>query len=842
MWRATRRSLLQHKLRLVLSGVAIVLGVGFVVGTFIFTDTLNKTFTDLFSQTTTDVVVTPDAEVSGDGFAGGTATLPQSLLPKVEAVDGVAKAAGSIFADGVTIIDPTGEPVGQAGPPQFGTNWEGDPDLTAFRLESGRGPTRAGEVAIDSISAEKSGYHVGDEVHLVAPSGDVTAKLVGTFRFGTSGNLAGATITAFDTRTAQQVILGGKRAFTEIDAKAVDGVSQQQLADQVSAVVGPGVKVQTGEEAADQAASDITSALSFINTFLLVFAGVALFVGTFIILNTFSMLVAQRTREMALLRAVGATRRQVNRSVLFESFVVGLLGSLLGLLMGVGVAVGLQALFKAIGADIPTNGLAIEPRTIVVGILVGVIVTVLAAYGPARRASKIPPVAALRDDFTLPTRSLRTRAIAGTTMAAVGVLLLIVGVSQGNKTGSQFVGLGTVITLIGVIIASPVIAGPVVRVLGAAYPKLFGTVGRLAVENAERQPRRTAATASALMIGLALVSALTIFAASASASINQVIDQVIGAEFLLSNSAQRPFPTTVAKQVSGVDGVSVVSPSKNIAAKIGDQTTLVTSVDPSTVSDVVTLDFTQGSIEDLHNDAIAVDRQTATDLGLKVGDPVHVTWPTGSHTYTLTATYEAAGFFAGWVVTNDALKEAGIDIGDAFVYIKTSDGADLTAVRASIDSILQNYPTVQVQSQAEFKDTITTQVNQVLLVMVMLLSLAILIAVLGIVNTLVLSVIERTREIGLLRAVGALRKQIRRMVILESVVIAIYGALIGMVLGVVFAVALQRTLVDALGVLSIPWGFMVGFLILAGVVGVLAALWPAFRAGRLDVLRAVTTD
>lgn len=843
MLRATWRSLLQHKLRLLLSGISIVLGVGFVVGTFIFTDTLDKTFTDLFTQTTSDVVVTIDTKIEGDDLAGSIPTLPADAVADIAAVPGVEKVAGVVFADGITIVDPSGEPVGQSGAPQFGSNWEDDEELTPLRLVEGVGPSSSGEVAIDSVTAEDTGYELSDTVRLITPQGESEAELVGIFRFGTSGNLAGATIAAFDNQTAQELMVGGEDAFTEIDVVAAEGVTQTELASQVRTLFDGDVLVQTGQEAADEAASEIGDALKFVNIFLLVFAGIALFVGTFIILNTFSMLVVQRTKEMALLRAVGATRGQVTRSVLAESLIVGLIGSLIGLAMGVAVAYGLQALFAAIGAEIPTDGLTVLPRTIIVGVLLGVVITVLAAYAPARRASRIPPVAALRDDATIPTRSLRARAGFGIALLVVGAFLLVFGVQSGGSDGSLMVGIGTLACLLGAIVISPVIAGPSVTLLGALYPKLFGSVGQLAVDNAARQPRRTAATASALMIGLALVSALTIFAASASASINQVIDQVIGSEFLLSNSAQRPFPEVIAQQVADVEGVGVVSTSKFVETEVENQSTFVTGVDPASISDVLSLEFADGSMNELNDSSVLVDSLTATNLSLDVGDDVDVQYSTGPVEYQVGAIYEPAGFFTGYVLTNDAIRAAGVDIGDAVVYVNSSDGADLAALRTSLDELLAKYPTVELQSQAEFKDEITGNVNQLLLVMLMLLSLAIVIAVLGIVNTLVLSVIERTREIGMLRAVGALRSQIRYMVVLESVVIAFYGAIVGLVLGVVFAVALQRTLVDqGIQVLSVPWPYLVIFLLLAAVVGVLAALWPAYRAGKLDVLRAITTQ
>ncbi|HUW15478.1 MAG TPA: FtsX-like permease family protein, partial [Actinomycetes bacterium] len=798
---------------------------------------------DLFTQTTTDVVVTPTEAVDSGGLAGVAPTLPASLLDEVSSVDGVAKAAGAVFVDGVTIIDPAGDALGTQGAPQFGSNWDDDPDLSPYRLVDGRGPTADGEVALDSVSADTAGYQVGDTVGLVTPQGPTSAELVGIFRYGTSGNLAGATISAFATATAQELLLGGADAYTEIDGVAVDGVAQAQLAERVTAVVGTDVTVRTGEQAADDAAAALTEGLAFINIFLLVFAGIALFVGTFIILNTFSMLVAQRARELALLRAMGATRRQVVGAVLTESFVVGLVGSVLGIVMGVAVAFGLQGLFRAIGADIPTDGLVVLPRTVMVGLVIGVAVTVLAALAPAVRASRIPPMAALRDDVALPQRSLRIRSVVGAILLVAGLAAMTAGVSAGGGQGSQYVGLGTVVTLIGAIVLSPALAGQIVGLLGFALPRLFGTVGRLAVDNAARQPRRTAATASALMIGLALVSALTIFATSAKTSIDRVIDRVVGAEFLVSNQTQRPFPESVARDVATVPGVAEVSAVKQLQAEVDGQGTFLTGVDPNTVLDMVTLDFTSGSLDALGTDGIAVDANTAADKNLAVGDSVRLTLPTGSADFQVVGVYQADGGITGWTVSNEALRAAGIEVGDGVLYVMADAGADLSQVQQALESATAAYPTVEVQSQAQFKEQISSQVNQLLLVMIMLLSLAILIAVLGIVNTLVLSVIERTREIGMLRAVGALRRQVRSMVVMEALVIAVYGAVVGLVLGVGFAVALQRTLVDqGIEVLDIPWLGLVFFVVVAAVVGVLAAVWPAYRAGRLDVLQAVTTE
>jgi len=828
--------------RLLLSAASIMLGVAFVVGTLIFTDTLNTTFSELFGQTTSDVELTPRTEVSSQ-TAGAVPVIPASLLPTVSAVSGVRAASGTVLVDGVTLVGPDGKSVGSAGPPQYGANWDSDPTLTPFRLVSGHGPQTAGQIAIDSVSASKSGYQVGDSVPVVTPVGLRHETLVGIFRFGSTGNLAGATITAFDTRSAQQLLLHGKDAFTSINVAAADGVSQSELAARIKAVVPASITVQTGQQAADKAAADINKALQFVNIFLLVFAGIALFVGTFIIVNTFSMLVGQRTRELALLRAVGATRRQVTLSVLAEAGVVALVGSLVGIAVGVGVAIALQGLFKAVGVDIPTGGLTIEGRTVLTGLVLGLVVTLLSALGPALRASRVPPVAALRDDVSLPQRTLRLRGVIGVIALLVGLLLMVFGIAKGSGQGAAFVGLATVITLVAVIVLSPLIAGPVIPVIGWLYPRMFGTVGRLALDNAHRQPRRTAATASALMIGLALVSALTIFATSTSASVADAINNVIGADFLIQNSAQRPFPPAVATAAARVPGVAQVSSVQQLPATINGSATSLTAIDPATIAPMISLTFVDGSFTSLQPGTLALDSVSASDQKIVVGDHVVVRLPTTKQTMTVSAIYDATGGFQGYVTNSDSLRSAGVNVGDTIVYIKADAGADLSTVQQQLDDALAGYPTVDVQNHTQLKQSVQGNVNQLLAIMVLLLSLAIIIAVLGIVNTLVLSVIERTREIGLLRAVGALRKQVRRIVVLESVVIALFGALLGLVLGIGFAIALQRTLVtQGITILAIPWVVMVVFVVLAAIVGALAALWPAFRAGRLDVLRAVTTE
>lgn len=848
MLRAAWRSLVSHKLRLVLSTLAIILSVGFVVGTSIFGATLNRTFTDLFAQTTTDVVVSPESEFTGDGFAGAIPTLPESVLDKVQELPGVAKVGGTVFADGVAIIGSDGEPIGQGGAPQFGSNWSDDTELTPYRLVEGAGPANADQVAIDSVSAEAGDLAVGDTVQLVTPTGSFEREVVGVFRFGTSGNLAGATIAAFDTPTAQQLLFDGEAAYSTVDIVAEDGVSQTELAASVAEVLGSGVTVQTGEEAADEAAAEITEALGFFNNLLTAFALVSLFVGAFLIVNTFSMLVSQRTKELALLRAVGATRGQIVRSVLVESAVVGLVASIFGCIFGIVVTLFLRAGFGAIGIEMGDTPLVLEPATFVIGLALGTVVTVLSAWFPARRASRIPPVAALRDDATIPSGSLRRRGVVGVVLLALSAWALVAGAQAGDAAGFALVGLGTLSALIGAIVFIPVLAKPVTRTLGAPLPWVFGTVGRLAMDNAARQPRRSAATASAVMVGLALVTGFSIITTSASESVSAAVDDVVGAEFLLSNSTQRPFPTAVGDQVEAIAGVEVVSRSSLVQAEAenpeGDTSLqFLTTADPDTVTDVLDLTFVEGSFDELSDETTIVDQGTAMLSNIAVGDDIELKFATGTTTLEVVGLYEPEGFWSGFVITDAALKGAGLDVGDSFVYVKAETDADLSAIRASIEEILAEYPTVTVQTQAELKEQIEDQAAALLAILIALLGLAIFIAVLGIINTLLLSVLERTREIGMLRAVGTTRRQIRRMIVLESIVLALFGAGAGIVLGIAFGAALQGALATfGFTVLGIPWMLVGFFLVIAIIVGALAAVWPARRAARLDVLAAITTE
>ena len=846
MWRATLRSLLAHKLRLALSGLAIVLGVAFVSGTMIFTDTLSRTFNDLFQATAADVTVQPrtafDVGLTGTGGSAATSTMPASDIDRIAAVDGVAAVAGEVQTEAVYVLDKQGKVLNTGGAPGIGINWTQDRSLSPSVLTEGRGPARSGEIALDTGTADKTGYRVGDTVQLLTTGPKITAQLVGIFKFGENGGLAGASLTAFDTATAQQ-LLGQPGRFTAASVRAANGVGNDELKRRIASALGAHYDVKTQQEQAHDLASALSQSLRFLNVFLLVFAGVALFVGSFIILNTFAMLVAQRTKELALLRALGANRGQITRSVLAEALVLGVFGSTVGLAAGVGIAAGLRALFAKFGLTLD-GSLVFATGTVLWSYAVGVVITLLAAYLPARRAAAIPPVAAMQDDFGTSERSLRRRTAVGVVLALVGVGALVAGrVTEDGNTAATWVGAGAVGLVLGAIALSPVLARPFLRTAGALLPRLWGRTGRLARDNALRNPRRTAATASALMVGLALVTGFSIVGASTKASVDALIDQGLRADFVISTAVGQPFTPEVAQRVSAVPGVAAVMQHRFGTAQIGGETTYLTAVDAGVLDQTIALDYVAGSTAGLAN-GVLVDEKTAGAHGWTLGDHVAALLPNGKQlNLPIVGVYRANQVVGTVVVAMDTYEAAGGTALDQYVYVDVATGADVAAVRAALDQVVAGYPVVTLKDQGEFKAQLRGQVDQLLVLIDALLALSVLIAALGITNTLTLAVIERTREIGLLRAIGMARRQIRRMIVLEAVATSVYGALLGMALGLAFGVSLTHALAgQGIDVLSIPGGRLLVFLGVAGLIGLLAALWPARRAARLRLLDAIATE
>lgn len=844
MFKAGWKSLLARKVRLVMSAFAITLGVAFVAGSFIFTDTLGRTFDGIVAGSVGDVIVRPAGASTVENQSART--IPARVVDELRAVDGVERVDGNVTYSGAFVIDADGKVMGGQGAPALGVNYTGGPaaDGRPFgALESGQWPERAGEVVLDVVTAERSGYAIGDPVPVLTP-GDpprVEARLVGTVDFG--GGLVGASVAVFETRYAQEIFLGGQDVYSDVWVTRQSDVSQEEVRAGVEALLPSDLEAVTGAAAAEEAGNSIGQALSFINTFLLVFAAVALVVGAFLIVNTFSILVAQRSRELALFRAIGATRTQVTRSVVLESVVMGLVGSTLGLLLGVGLARLIQVLFGRFGLDLSGAGLAFTWKPVVAAYAVGMVFTVLAAYLPARRAALVPPVAAMRDDVVVAESSMHRRVVMGTTLIGLGVVGLAVGLFVPEAPRPLvFLGLGILGVLLGVALTSSLLGRPLLALFGAAYRRLFGAVGTMAHENALRNPRRTAATASALMIGLTLVSMMSVFGASAKASIDKLVAENAAADFVVSNPVGAPFAPSVTERIRSVEGVGDVLRVRGASLEVHDEGRFAFGIEPEDFARVMPVAMVEGSLADLDRSSVAVS-DAVEDVS--VGDTVVVTYAGRTAELTVRSVFERSPILGNvdYVLDLRTMAELGVAELDALTYVTADGTVPLDALQVSLDEAVADIPVVTVNDQEGYAEQLRGPVDQLLFIIYALLGLAVVIAVLGIVNTLALSIIERTREIGLLRAVGLSRRQLRRMIRLESVVIAVLGAALGVGLGIAFGVAVQRSLVDeGFEVLQIPAAQLAVFVVLAGVVGVLAAWWPGRRAANLNVLQAIATE
>ena len=854
MLRLILRSLLARKVRLLMSALAIVLGVAFLSGVLVFSNGLSTTFDSIIKGST------PDAQVRAEGlesFSGGmtgtsTATLDPDTVAALGELPEVADAGGSVDGYGMSLLDSEGNLVGGTGAPTLAFNYlatdnvAGEPIL---ELQDGSWPSGPGQVVIDSGSADRGGYALGDEVSLLSPYGGkpVTATLVGLAEFN-GGSTAGSTLLAFDTPTAQQLFLGGADAYTSVSLTAADGVSQTELVKAAQRVLPAGFEAVTGDQVVDESQDAMSQFLDVISVFLLVFALIAVVVGGFIIVNTFTILVAQRTRELALLRALGATRRQVARSVLVEALVMALVASTIGIALGWALARGLAAVFRAVGLDIAGRVLTLDASSVLISYGVGITVTLVAAWLPARRAGRVAPVTAMRGELARPAQSLRRRAVIGSAVLALGAVLAAVGFLDTPGPAAAWVGAAALLWVLTLAAISSVAGRPLLVACRAIFARLFGPAGRLAGENALRDPRRTGATASALMIGLALVSTIGVLAASMNRTVDDVVDQDFSADFLVQSRTFMPFPTAIGDEMEGVAGVSTVSRQQWVSATIVDDPKTDTGETTSLVGndaafgEIYDLDVTAGSQRLSGNQAL-VTTDTARDRHWRVGDEFTVAFPAGK-TLDLTV----AGIVEGSETTGPIsvplalLPKAGMQRQDTTLSVMLTDGADADAVLTSLKEITDAAKIVDVYDRESFADQIRGQVNQLLYMIYGLLALAIVIAIIGIVNTLGLSVIERTREIGLLRAIGMSRSRLRRMVTLESVTIALLGAVMGMVVGLVIGVLLRQALASDLTRLGLPLGQLAAFLVVAVVVGVLAAVLPAIRAARLNVLAAIATE
>jgi putative ABC transport system permease protein len=845
MWKVTLKGIWSKKVRFLLTGVAVMLGVAFISGTFVLTATISNTFDGLFSDIYqhTDAVVRAQETFSGN-FGSGRGTVPATLIPQVRSAKGVAQADGAVQGLAI-IVDKKGDALGSngRGAPTFGFAYIADRDLSTIHVVSGRGPRAPNEIVIDKKSADDAGYKPGDTIPVVTKAGRNEYKLTGIVKFGTADSPLGATIVAFTPATASRV-LGTPGQFDSIDVKADSGVSQDQVVSNIEAEIkgepdAKNVEVISGVDITKESQNNLKDNLSFFNTFLLIFGIVALLVGSFIIFNTFSIIVAQRGRELALLRAIGASERQVLGSVLFEAVLVGLTASIVGFVAGIFLAGGLKALLGALGLDIPAGSIVIPASAFIWSFVTGLLVTVVAAVFPALRAARIPPVAAMRDSALDSSGTSRKRAIAGIVITVVGVAFLLLGLF--GNSGLVLVGLGMAIVFLGVAVLGPIIAGPISAVLGAPIQRVKGITGSLARENAMRNPKRTSATAAALMIGVGLVGLITVFGASARASVNAALDRSMKADYVVTSSGFGPatIPTEAADQLRALPNVELASGIRTGQAKIEGSVEQVTAADPSKITSLFDLQPTQGSISRLTPNGIALLDTVASDNNLKIGSKVPVEFAqTGTQEFTLESIYKQSGF-TSYVITLDAYEKNFRDQFDSQIYVKTKGGVT-PANTASIKKVMHQFPGPDVQTRAEFKASQAGQINQFLNLVYVLLFFAIIIALFGIANTLGLSIIERRHELGLLRAVGMTRRQLRSSVRWESVIIALLGTLLGLVIGVVFAWAMVKALNDqGIDKFSLAPVQLIVIVVLAALFGVIAAAWPARRAAKLDVLSSI---
>ncbi|WP_280481479.1 ABC transporter permease [Nocardia cyriacigeorgica] len=854
MRKVALRNLAAHKVRLALTLLSVVLGTAFIAGSFVFTDTLQRTFDGIFADEArgVDVRVSPEERQSRG--------VPQGVVDKIAAMDNVRAVAPSVNG-AVVLLDPEGKKAVQTGgAPSWGESYL-PPEQAISEPEkfiAGTPPSRPGEIALNSGGAERAGLAVGDRTKILVPAqGTLEVTLTGIY--DVAADTGGFIGLLFEDSQARELFTDGSHV-AHVDV-AAEGIPGDELRDRI-AIAFPDYKVQNGEQVRAEMKAEISDALNFINYFLLAFGAIALIVGTFIIYNTFSMIVAQRLRELALLRAVGASSRQVGSSVVAEAFVIGVIGSVIGLAAGVALAFGLSAALNAFDLGLPTGSMAVLPRTILVGLLVGLLVTMVSAYAPARRAAKIPPVQAMREEFASADESLRVRTWLGLVLAVAGVVLVVVGAQSTGGTAAATVGVGALALIFAVLLASPALSRPVVGGLGLLL-RPFGPVGAMARNNAVRNPRRTAATAFALTLGLMLVSAIGMLGASAKASVGVLVDKGVAADYVLAGPQMGGpqaigVPGPAVEAAREVPGVAEVVAIRGVGVKIGDDEEFGTSPDRP-LDRVLNYDILSGT-GTLGERDILVAEDEAAEHDLSAGQQISLTsMDKKKIPVTVAGIYRKSPLMGPLVVPPavfDEVMPPNMRV-NVLALVAAEPGADLAAMRtgleqATVQSVFgadepgagpgqaTEASLVQVQDREEFKGAQGRQINTMLAILYGLLALAVVIAILGIVNTLALSVVERRREIGMLRAVGTQRAQVRRTIYLESMLIAVFGAIVGAILGLGLGVGFLRTLRDlGLDQIAVPWGQLVLMLIGSAVVGVLAALWPAVRAARTPPLAAI---
>ncbi len=848
MFKLALRNVLAKKLRFIATALSITLGVAFLVGTLVFTDTMGRTFDDLFADiyADTDTVVRSASSVEDQMGFEARGRIPESAIDLVRTVEGVATAEGSVqgFAQ---IVGPDGNVIGRSaqGPPSFGGNYLTG-SLSPWVLTSGSRAPAPGELVIDQGSARDGGLNIGDEVTVLTQTGPHVLALVGTVRFGSIDSPGGAHVSLFDMVTAQQLLIGHAGEIDVVVVDAAPGVSEQELTERIAAFLPDSQEAITGSAIIEEQQDMMANALGFFETLLLVFAIIGLVVASFTIFNTFQIVITQRIREMALLRAIGASRSQVIFAQLIEAVVVGVTASFTGLFLGMGVAQLLKSMMSALGMDLPAGSIVLLPRTVIAAIVVGTSVTVGSAVFPAVRASRIPPIAALRDVALDRTGQTWHRLVLGGVITGLGVLAFAVGLTG---SGLAWVGIGALAVFLGAFVLGPLLTRPIAGPLSAPLPTLSGITGELARQNALRNPKRTSRTGGALMVGVALVIGITIIAASVKDWIHDVFDEQFSGDLVVSTDSfgYGGLSPQLAAQLNGLPEVEAATGIRVGFARVlgdGESDEMYTAVDTATVTAVFDIGMIQGSVEDLDDRGVLLDDDEAADRGVTTGDEVTLQLLNGEQlTLTIQGIYTEQDLAGNYVITHSLHESTGADQFDLSVYIALSEGVTESEARAVISPITDAHANAELLGREEYIDEQASQVDPLVNMMYGLLSLAIVIALFSIANSMALSIHERTRELGLLRAVGMSRRQVRSVVRWEAVLVALLGTGSGVVLGVLFGWAISVTIRDeGLTAFALPVTSVVVIAALAMIGALLATARPAWRAARLDVLKAIASE
>lgn len=853
MIKVALRGMAGRKLRAVLTALAIVLGVAMMSGAYVLTDTIDKAFDTIFveSYAGTDVVVTgKDAGISFEGESAQAPPIPEETLERVRSVDGVEVAAGSLLDFQAKLLRPDGEAIDTGGAPAFAFGIETDPEYDRFNplnLVEGRWPSGDGEVVVDEGVAESENLQIGGQIGVAAVGPAEQFRIVGIAKYGDLSSLGGATFAILDVPTAQK-LLDKEGQLDSVQVAAEDGVTPEELTRRIQTELGSGVTVRTGVEQAEEESGEIATFTQIIRYFLLSFAGIALFVGAFVIFNTLSITVAQRTREFATLRTIGASRRQVLATVILEAFVIGLLASIIGLFSGLGLAVGLSELFVALNLDLPKTTTVFATRTVIVSLLVGTLVTVFAGLFPAIRATRVPPIAAVREGATLPRGRLsRFTPYIAAVIVAIAVIALSYGtLADDIATGDRFalLGIGVLSLFIGVALLSSRLVVPLAKVVGIPARRIGGVAGTLADGNAQRNPGRTAATAAALMIGIALVTFVAVLAQGLRVSNSDAIERQIQADLIItSQDGYSEFPAAVGDAVDDAHGVETISNVRQDIAEIDGNGSNLTGLDER-IDDVYDFRWDEGSDEllaSLGDDGVVLPDNVAEDHDLVVGETVTVlSTDNKTKVFVVRGIYDGSPFYP--LLGSASVSQAAFDNlyerpRNRFTLMNVP--GDLAAAKGEVEQAVEGFPDTRIQTRQEWIDKEDREIGQFLLLLYVLLALSVIISLFGMVNTLVLSVFERTREIGMLRAVGMTRRQVRRMIRHESVITALIGAALGLPLGIFLALLVTRALSQYDLQFALPAVSLIVFVVVSIFAGLLAAILPARRAARLRVLEAL---